>query len=73
MAIQLLQQLIGVVEAAHRFYLGSAPPFSAVMNASKRAGPEEGAVAGIDRIERIDPGHDPQRRFPQRFGSVVER
>jgi hypothetical protein len=43
------------------------------MNAAKRAGPEEGAVAGIDRIERIDPGHDPQRRFPQRFGSVVER
>jgi hypothetical protein len=43
------------------------------MNAAKRAGPEEGAVAGIDRIERIDPGHDPKRRFPQRFGLVVER
>jgi hypothetical protein len=31
------------------------------------------AAAGILQLERIDPGHDAQRRLPQRCRAVVER
>jgi hypothetical protein len=28
---------------------------------------------GILQVATIDPGHDPQRRFPKRYGLVVQR
>jgi len=31
------------------------------------------ATAWVFRIQSIDPGHDPQGRFPQRYGPVIER
>jgi len=30
-------------------------------------------AAGIFQIENIDSGHDPQCRFPHRYGPVVQR